>query len=127
MRIGILSDTHNAVGNLLAALRVFHAENITQLIHCGDMANVFTAQQMGGFDIIYVNGNSDESAEAINHAIWTLNPVNETPGAHYSGTLDGVGIAVTHGHIPGRLERLIKDRHHAYASTAIPTAAETSW
>lgn len=114
MRIGILSDTHNQVGNLLAALRIFRAEGVRRLIHCGDMANVFTAQQMGEFDLIYVNGNSDESAEAINHAVWTLNPANETPGAQFSGKLDGVGIAATHGHMPQRLESLIKSRRHAY-------------
>jgi len=114
MRIGILSDTHNHVGNLLAALRIFREEGVRHLIHCGDMANVFTAQQISGFDVIYVNGNSDESAEAINHAVWTLNPMNETPGGQFSGKLGGVGVAATHGHMPQRLEKLIKDKSNAY-------------
>jgi putative phosphoesterase len=114
MRIGILSDTHNQVGNLLAALRVFRAEGVTRLIHCGDMANTFTAGQMSGFDVIYVNGNSDESAEAVNHILWTLNPANETPGKQYTGKIEGVRIAATHSDMPQRLESLIKSRRYAY-------------
>ena len=114
MRIGILSDTHNNVSNLLAALRIFREEGVSQLIHCGDMANVFTASQISGFDVIYVNGNSDESAAAINHTVWTLNPRNETPGLVYSGKLDGVGIAATHGHMPQRMDKLLKTRSIAY-------------
>jgi hypothetical protein len=111
MRIGVLSDTHNNIGNLLKALRLFKDEGITTLVHCGDMANVTTAKQMAGFDVIYVNGNMDDSAAAVNDALWMLNPNNETPGALFSGKLGGVKIGVTHGHLPGKLEQLIHSRH----------------
>ena len=80
MRIGVLSDTHNNIGNLLKALRFFRDEGIEKLIHCGDMVNVTTAKQMSGFDVIYVNGNMDDSAAAVNDALWFLNPNNETAG-----------------------------------------------
>jgi putative phosphoesterase len=111
MRIGVLSDTHNNIGNLLKALRLFKDEGITTLVHCGDMANVTTARQMSGFDIIYVNGNMDDSAAAVNDTLWTLNPNNETPGALFSGKLGDVKIGVTHGHLPGKLDKLIRSRH----------------
>ena len=111
MRIGVLSDTHNNIGNLLKALQLFKDEGITTLIHCGDLANVTTAKQMAGFDVIYVNGNMDDSADAVNDTLWTLNPNNETPGALFSGKVGGVKIGVTHGHLPGKLEQLIRLRH----------------
>ena len=117
MRIGVLSDTHNNIGNLLKALRLFQDEGISTLIHCGDMVNVTTAKQMSGFDVIYVNGNMDDSAEAVNDALWMLNPNNETPGALYSGKVGGVKIGVTHGHLPGKLDKLTRSRGHAFVFT----------
>lgn len=117
MRIGVLSDTHNNIGNMLKALRLFRDEGIKTLVHCGDMVNVTTAKQMSGFEVIYVNGNMDDSAGAVNDALWMLNPKNETPGAFFSGKLAGVKIGVTHGHIPGKLEKLIRSGSHTFVFT----------
>lgn len=114
MRIGVLSDTHNHIGNLLKALRFFRAEGIEKLIHCGDMVNVTTAKQMAGFDVIYVNGNMDDSAAAVNDALWFLNPKNETRGDVFTGKVGGVNIAVTHGHLLGKLDQLIRSRRYSY-------------
>jgi hypothetical protein len=117
MRIGVLSDTHNNIGNLLKAVRLFQGENITTLVHCGDMVNVTTAKQMSGFDLIYVNGNMDDSAAAVNDTLWMLNPNNETPGALFSGKVGGVKIGVTHGHLHGKLEQLVRKGGHAFVFT----------
>lgn len=117
MRIGVLSDTHNNIGNLLKALRFFREEGISTLVHCGDMCNVTTAEQLGGFDLIYVNGNMDQTAEAINDSLWFMNPNSETPGAFFSGDVGGVKIGVTHGHLPGKLDKLIHSGGHAFVFT----------
>ncbi len=117
MRIGVLSDTHNNIGNLLKAVRLFQGENITTLVHCGDMVNVTTAKQMSGFDLIYVNGNMDDSAAAVNDTLWMLNPNNETAGALFSGKVGGVKIGVTHGHLHGKLEQLFRKGGHAFVFT----------
>ncbi len=117
MRIGVLSDTHNNIGNLLQALRLFREESISTLVHCGDMINVTTAKQMAGFDVIYVNGNMDDSAAAVNDALWLLNPKNETAGAVYSGKVGGVKIGATHGHLHGKLAQLAGKGGHAYVFT----------
>ena len=114
MKLGILSDTHNNIPNLLKALQVFKAEGISQLLHCGDMADMLTARQMTGFDVIYVNGNTDRSAEAVSYTVWALNPRNEIPGDVYEGELGGVRIAATHGHLTGRLNKLIRSRRYKY-------------
>lgn len=117
MRIGVLSDTHNNIGNLLKALRFFREQAIDTLVHCGDMVNVSTAKQMAGFDVIYVNGNMDSSPEAVNDTLWFMNPNSETPGAVFSGEVGGVKIGVTHGHLHGKLEKLIRSGGHAYVFT----------
>jgi uncharacterized protein len=117
MRIGVISDTHNNIGNLLKALRFFNEEGIQKLIHCGDMANVTTAKQMSGFDVIYVNGNMDNSAAAVNDALWLLNPNNETTGDVFTGKLGEANIAATHGHLQRKLDQLIRSRRYDFIFT----------
>ena len=114
MKLGVLSDTHNNIPNLLKALQLFREEGIVQLMHCGDMADMLTARQLTEFDVIYINGNMDSSAEAINHVVWTLNPQNEIPGDVFEGMLDGVKIGATHGHLTGKLDKLIRSRRYKY-------------
>ena len=114
MKLGVLSDTHNNVANLLKALRLFKEEGVSQLLHCGDMADMLTARQLADIDVIYVNGNMDNSAEAVNHTVWTLNPNNEIPGDVYLGTLGGVKIGATHGHLTKKLDNLINSRRNKY-------------
>ena len=117
MRIGVLSDTHNNIGNLLQALRRFEAEQITTLLHCGDMANVATARKMEGFDVIYVNGNMDNSAAAVSDTLWFMNPNSEIPGDVFSAKVGGVKIGATHGHRPGKLDQLIRSGDHLFVFT----------
>ncbi len=114
MRIGVLSDTHNNVLNLRKALQLFHDAGIQQLIHCGDMTSVATAQHMAGFDVIYVSGNVDEGDDAVRDAVWMLNPAGNETAASFSGKLDGVGFGVTHGHLPRELDRLIRARRNRF-------------
>ena len=114
MKLGILSDTHNNIPNLLKALQVFKAEGISQLLHCGDMADMLTARQMTGYDVIYVKGKTESSAEAVSYNVWELNPRKEIPGDVYEGELCGVRHAATHGHISGRLNKLIRSRRYKY-------------
>jgi putative phosphoesterase len=114
MKLGVLSDTHNNIPNLLKALRLFKDEGVSQLLHCGDMADMLTARQFTGFDVIYVNGNTDNSAEAVSHIVWTLNPRNEIPGEVFTGELHGVMIAATHGHLARKLDKLIRSGHYTY-------------
>lgn len=113
MKIGILSDTHDNVSNLLKAKSLFREEGITTLIHCGDMTSADTARQMVDFDIIYVNGNMDDSV-AVNDTLWMLNHNCETPGAVFTGKIAGVKIAATHGHLQGKLDQLLRWRRYDF-------------
>jgi putative phosphoesterase len=113
MRIGILSDTHDNVSNLLKAKRLFRGEGISTLIHCGDMTSASTARQMIDFDVIYVNGNMDD-ADAVNDTLWMLNNNCETPGLVYTGKIGGVNIAATHGHLQGKLDQLLRWRRYDF-------------
>lgn len=57
--IGILADTHNNAANLTAALNIFRAYEIDQLIHCGDVTSPLMLEQLSGFEVWLVRGNND--------------------------------------------------------------------
>jgi uncharacterized protein len=114
MKLGVLSDTHNNLGSLHRALQQFREEGVSQLLHCGDMTDMLTARQLAEFNVIYVNGNMDDSPEAVSHTVWTLNPANEIPGDVYAGEIGGVRVAATHGHLAGKLDNLIRSRRYKY-------------
>lgn len=106
MRIGILSDTHNNLKNLQAALDRFKAEGIHTLIHCGDFTGVEVAQRLAGFHVIGVFGNGDIASGEIRDTLLAQNPENYA-GLVYTGRIGGARIGVTHGHLPGRVEELV--------------------
>lgn len=114
MKIGILSDSHNNVTNLRRALDLFRAQHITTLIHCGDMTSPETAAHVAGFQLIYVLGNSDGSAEALHNTIADLHPGNIFEREAYTGTLGGVRLAATHGHLPGKVDSLVRSGRYSF-------------
>ena len=113
MKIGILSDTHNNLTNLQAALKLFEQHGIETLIHCGDFTGVEAAQAMSGFRVIAAFGNGDAASGEIRQALLGQNPENYA-GLMYNGQIDGVRIAVTHGHLPGRVEELVHSGQFDY-------------
>jgi putative phosphoesterase len=113
MRIGILSDTHNHVANLRRALDLFRAEGITTLVHCGDMTSPETAAHLADFQVIYTVGNSDGSAGALHNVLADLHPDNIFTES-WTGTLGGVRLAATHGHLPGKVESLVRSGRYAF-------------
>ncbi|MBE0696034.1 MAG: YfcE family phosphodiesterase [Anaerolineaceae bacterium] len=106
MLIGILSDTHNNLANLATALALFEREGVSTLVHCGDFTNVEIASKMAGFQVIGVFGNGDFASGEIREVLLRQNPENYA-GLEFSGRIGDARIAVTHGHIPGRIEELV--------------------
>lgn len=113
MEIGILSDTHNNLKNLQTALAIFQARGIQTLIHCGDLTGAEMARAMAGFRVICALGNGDMASGEIRDALLAQNPENSA-GLQYTGRLDGVRIAVTHGHLPGLVDELTHSGQYDY-------------
>jgi hypothetical protein len=64
MRIGVLSDTHDNLGNIRAAVQVFAKNGVEALIHGGDFCSPFTLAEFGplaerGIKMHAVFGNND--------------------------------------------------------------------
>lgn len=113
MRIGILSDTHNNLGNLKRALEVFEGEGITTLIFLGDLTRADLVEAMRGFTVHYLIGNMEQDPGAIQANLKAINADN-TAGLTYMGEYDGVRIAATHGHHEAKLEAFIQSGDYAF-------------
>jgi putative phosphoesterase len=113
MKIGVLSDSHENVGNLEIALAAYRAEGIIQVIHCGDMTTAATARSLDGFEVVYVDGNMDQGLPEIYRTLRDLNS-HSVVLPTFEGELEGVSIGVTHGDDENELRRLIDSGKHRY-------------
>jgi putative phosphoesterase len=113
MKIGVISDSHNHLTNLQAALAVFRQEGISLLVHCGDMTTAETAAAMGEFRVIHSCGNGDYASGEIRQALLQQNPQSFS-GLVYTGEVDGVPFAVTHGHLGGKIHELVHSGLYRY-------------
>jgi uncharacterized protein len=116
MKIGLLSDTHNNLTNLQKALAAFQNENITHLVHCGDMTTPETAAALGGFQVIHVVGNGDFASGEIRRVLLDLNSLNSS-GIQFTGELAGVPIAAIHGHQLGQINSLVASGKYRFILT----------
>lgn len=113
MLLGILSDTHNNLPNLQAALAVFRRRGVDTLIHCGDLTGIEVAHALAGFRVICAWGNGDVASGEIRKVLLEQDPENYA-GLVYTGRVGGARIGVTHGHLPGRVEELVHSGEYDY-------------
>jgi putative phosphoesterase len=63
MKIGLISDTHDNLYNLEAALDILRAEKVTTIVHCGDVCGTAVIRALAGFDVWIARGNMDRQTE----------------------------------------------------------------
>ncbi|HEY1628897.1 MAG TPA: metallophosphoesterase family protein, partial [Tepidisphaeraceae bacterium] len=69
MNIGILSDTHDRLDNMLAAMQLLRDGGAEFFIHCGDVGGERILDQLAGFPAALVWGNNDwDQAELSRYA-----------------------------------------------------------
>lgn len=113
MKIGILSDTHNNLANLDSALMLFEQQGISTLVHCGDFTGVEVAKKLAPFQVICTFGNGDFVTGEIRQELMHQRPDNYA-GMVFAGQIENTRIAVTHGHLPGKMEELIHSGKYEY-------------
>ena len=104
MRVGLVSDTHDDLDAVEAAVAAFERERVDVVVHCGDFVAPFSVPlfEMDGVDFYAVRGNNDGE--------WAVQSAVESFGTYLgeAGTLSlggegkrdeggAVDIAVTHG------------------------------
>jgi len=112
MKIGIISDTHDNLDNLEAALEILAAEDVTRILHCGDICGTDVIQRLAGFDVWIAQGNMDRNVELAR-------AVEEALGRGrlawlHKLALDGYSVAAIHGDNEEVLGNLIASGKHAY-------------
>ena len=63
--IGIISDTHDNVPNILNALEVFKKKKVSFVLHLGDIIAPATVKYFSGLNIKFIKGNCDGDVENI--------------------------------------------------------------
>ncbi|MCX5774428.1 MAG: metallophosphoesterase [Fusobacteria bacterium] len=60
-KIGIVSDTHDHMGNIGKIVEIFNQEKVDLVIHCGDIVSPFAARHFEGLNakMVAVYGNND--------------------------------------------------------------------
>ncbi len=112
MRIGIISDTHDDLQNLLAALDLLRAEDINTVLHCGDLCGPSVVEALSGFDVWIARGNMDHHPE-LDQTVSDILGKGRLAESHRL-TLNGRSALLIHGHREAELRRLIRAGEHAY-------------
>lgn len=104
MLLGLVSDTHDNVTTLDAALAAFRARGVTHVLHAGDITKPATLARLRGWQAIAVYGNNDLQRDALTLA--ALDASIELADG-WEGELGGVRVAILHGDDGRRLKRAI--------------------
>ncbi|WP_224447825.1 metallophosphoesterase [Haloprofundus salilacus] len=94
MLVGIVSDTHDNLNCVRAAVDRFESESVDAVVHCGDIVAPFSATPFdSSFEFYATRGNNDGE--------WNLQSAVESFGTYLgeAGELafDGLDVAVYHG------------------------------
>lgn len=112
MRIGVISDTHDDLEALECALGILRAEDITKLLHCGDLCGPGIIEAMDGFDTWIARGNMDRHPELGPTARQVIGAGRLADRHHL--TLEGHSAVLVHGHRENELRELINAGEHGY-------------
>lgn len=98
MRIAVLSDTHDHIPNLRAAVRYCNSYGVAMMIHCGDLISPFMLEELacfgGAVHIIYGNNAGDQYL--ISRMCGTKFPTITHHGPFGAVEAGGLKIAFTH-------------------------------
>ena len=94
MLIGIVSDTHDDLSAVAAAVELFEREGVDAVVHCGDFVAPFSVTPFDAdFAFHAVRGNNDGEWAVES----TVEGFGEYHGEAAALSFDGVAVAVAHG------------------------------
>ena len=94
MLLGLISDTHDNLPALDAALNAFRSRRVTHVLHAGDITTAATLERLRGWQALAVYGNNDVDRTALAQAARSAG-IELADG--WEGALEGTRIAVIHG------------------------------
>jgi putative phosphoesterase len=112
VKIGIVSDTHNAEHNTRAALAVLRDRGIDRLIHCGAITTPEIVYLFSGFEVAFVFGNMDNGRTDLVDAARQIGV--QPPKLVQEVEIAGKTIAACHGSDHSVLYRLMMGGRYPY-------------
>ena len=98
MRVAILSDTHDHILNLRAAVKYCNAYSVSVMIHCGDLISPFMLEELAQFGgaVHLVYGNNVGDQHLISQSCGTRFPSISQHGVLGAIEAGGRKFAFTH-------------------------------
>jgi putative phosphoesterase len=105
MKIGLISDTHDKVENILQAIREFENKNVDIVLHAGDFVSPVAIEAFEGIKIVGVLGNNDIDVPGLRSAFNKIN--GELTEEIFEAQYDGLRFGVYHGTNIAKREQLM--------------------
>lgn len=114
MKIGVISDSHDNVAMIEKVLDVFNSQEVTAVLHAGDIIAPFSAKALDKFKgrVIAVYGNCDGERVGLKHA---LPEIEEGPIS-----FDLAGKKFVMAHDPARLGDISGADYAVHGHTHVP-------
>jgi uncharacterized protein len=106
MKIGLISDTHDNIDNILKAVREFNNRQVDLVLHAGDFVSPIAVESFAGIKLVGILGNNDTDIPGLTLAFNKIQ--GELKGEIYEGEYDGVKLVIYHGTISSKRDFLIK-------------------
>ena len=110
--VGILSDTHDRVDAMAAAMALLRARGAEFFIHCGDVGSERVLDHLAGVPAAFVFGNTDWDRAALARYAEKIGVASHHPFADLE--LGGKRIAVTHGDDFKLKQRILSEQRHDF-------------
>lgn len=110
--IGIISDTHDNVPNIINAVEVFKKKRVSFVIHLGDIISPASVNFFKGLNMKFIKGNCDGDIDHLKKKCADI-------GAEFLGDfamleIKGKKLALYHGTDQNRLAELIGSGKYDY-------------
>ncbi len=107
MLIGVMSDSHDRIEAIRAAIEKFNSESVDIVLHAGDIVSPFSVREFEKLNckIICVTGNNDGDPAALRKFLGRFG--GELRDVFFKLEVEGKRIALTHGEWPELVEALI--------------------
>ena len=112
MLIGILSDTHDRVDAMAAAMDLLRRSGAGFFIHCGDVGSERVIDHLAGVPAAFVFGNTDWDRATLTRYAQKLQVA--CYGSFADLELGGKRVAVIHGDDFKLKQRLLAEQRHDY-------------
>ena len=73
MKIGLISDTHDNIENILKAVSEFNSRRVDIVLHAGDFVSPIAVESFAGIKLVGILGNNDTDIPGLTSAFNKIN------------------------------------------------------